>query len=63
MGSTLKLLAVLFMFVSSAAYAADHGRGKERHGGYGAPEPVTMVGLALGATAIGGAAWRKWRKR
>ena len=65
MSSTLKLVAVLFL-LSGVAWASDHrGRGDERghHGGYGAPEPVTMVGLALGAGAVGVAAWRKRRKR
>ena len=46
----------------------DDGReGGDRHEGrargYGAPEPVTMVGLALGTGAAGLVAWRVRRKR
>jgi hypothetical protein len=45
----------------------DGRKGDDKHegheGGYGAPEPVTMVGLALGAGAAGLAAWRVRRKR
>ncbi len=37
--------------------------GHEKHGGYGAPEPITVVAVALGAGTVGLAAWRARRKR
>jgi hypothetical protein len=39
----------------------EHARGEGR--GYGAPEPLTMVAVALGAGTVGLAAWRVRRKR
>jgi hypothetical protein len=43
-----------------AAYAdGDHGN---HGGGHSAPEPITIVGLALGAAGIGAARWA-WGRR
>ena len=37
--------------------------GHEKKSGYGAPEPITMLAVALGAGTVGLAAWRARRKR
>lgn len=44
-----------------AVDAAAENRGGDRR--HRAPEPVTLLGLGIGAAAIGGAAWRARRKR
>jgi hypothetical protein len=59
----LKVLAVLCLLSGGGAWAAGKGHENDGAGGYGAPEPVTVVGLALGAGATGLMAWRKLRRR
>jgi len=54
-GALLALLAA----VPAAAGEDRSGEGRHRK----SPEPVTLVGLGLGAAAIGGAAWRARRKQ
>jgi hypothetical protein len=56
----LKLLVVLAMMSGGVAFGAPgHGRGG---GGLRqAPEPVTLVGIAIGAGVVGVVAYRKRR--
>ena len=71
----LKILAVVVCLLSgsSALARGDDERGNgngngnayghEKKSGYGAPEPITMLAVALGAGTVGLAAWRARRKR
>jgi hypothetical protein len=77
--TALKVLTIVCLVSGGTAWArhAERGRfeierddgpkGEKRHegreGGFGAPEPVTVVGVALGAGVAGLAAWRARRKR
>jgi hypothetical protein len=77
--AALKLLTIVYLMSGGAAWArhAERGRfeierddgrkGEHRHEGregvFGAPEPFTVVGVALGAGVAGLAAWRARRKR
>jgi hypothetical protein len=72
--NALKLLVIVSLLSGGAALAGqgeqgndDEGNRGERHerhwGGFGAPEPFTVVGVAVGAGVAGLAAWRARRKR
>jgi hypothetical protein len=71
MKTALMLLVIVSLLSGGAAWAGQGDQGEdnqgdrgERHGGsFGAPEPVTVVGVALGAGVAGLAAWRARRKR
>jgi hypothetical protein len=77
MSAALKMLAIVCVMSGGFARAGhqndqgqnqnDQGQNQNDQGqqghGYGAPEPVTMIGVALGASAVGLAAWRVRRKR
>ena len=62
-----------YMVLGSQAFAReshgeDHGRGSdhEQHdhgGGHNAPEPLTVLGLGLGAGGVATARWLQKRKR
>ncbi len=45
-------------------HGEDHDRGDRGGGGggHGAPEPLTIIGLGLGAAGIAGARWASGRK-
>lgn len=72
MRRVVRMLALVAFLGAGAgtAFAAGHdergqamrGRDRPHHGGHGAPEPLTLIGLGTGAAAIGAAAWRKRRK-
>lgn len=72
----MKILVAVCMLSGGVAWAdkptdwrGDHpGGGNDRkdngkHTGFGAPEPITMIGLAAGAGVVGLGAWRKRRQR
>ena len=71
----LKILAVVVCLLSGSFALArgddERGNGNgngnayghEKKSGYGAPEPITMLAVALGAGTVGLAAWRARRKR
>ena len=69
---TPRILAVVVcLLAGSSAWARGDEQGNENgqgqnhdgKGSYGAPEPITMVAIALGAGTVGLAAWRARRKR
>ncbi len=70
MKAPLKMLAIVCALSGGLAWAGDgndQGQNQDDQGpqghSYGAPEPVTMLGVALGAGAAGLIAWRARRKR
>lgn len=66
LGRWIAVLAILGSGTALARNDNPHHGPPGRHGsppgGHGAPEPLTLVGLAAGATAIGAAAQRMRRK-
>lgn len=77
MRRTWMAAALVLSLLGPAAALASNGRGNDRGGGhggnphrppggggqYGAPEPLTLIGLGVGAGAIGLAKWRSNRKK
>ena len=68
----LLVAATLLCAVAPAHANASSGHDDQRGGHrsipygsipYGAPEPVTLLGLGLGAAAIGVVAWRATRRK
>ena len=72
MKHAMKILVALAMLSGGAAWAKNPNKCGGGHQGQGnnntdcgqrgAPEPITMIGLAAGAGAVGLAAWRKRKK-